>query len=47
MPRVSVIVPTYNRLNTLKRAIQSVLDQTCQDFEIIVVDDASTESPEK
>jgi len=46
-PMVSVIIPTYNRNNTLKRAIRSVLNQTFQDFEIVVIDDASTESPEK
>lgn len=40
---ISVIIPTYNRRNTLKRAISSVLRQTYQDIEIIVVDDASTD----
>jgi len=38
-PLVSVIIPTHNRNTELKRAIQSVLDQTFKDYEIIVVDD--------
>ena len=41
MPRVSVIIPTHRRPVLLKAAVQSVLDQTFQDFEIVVVDDAS------
>ncbi len=42
-PIVSVIIPTYNRSSDLKRAIQSVLTQTLQDFEVIVVDNHSTD----
>jgi len=44
MPLVSIIIPTYNRSNLLKRAIQSVLEQTLQDYEIVVVDDCSKDN---
>jgi len=43
MPKVSVIIPTCNRSAYLKRAIESVCAQTYTDFEIIVIDDASTD----
>lgn len=42
-PQISVIIPTHNRSAELQRAIQSVLQQTEQSFEVLVCDDASTE----
>jgi len=43
VPEISVVIPTYNREHTLRRAVQSVLGQTFTDFEVIVVDDCSTD----
>ncbi|MCD8291105.1 MAG: glycosyltransferase [Prevotella sp.] len=40
----SIIVPLYNKETTIKRTIDSVLKQTCQDFEIVVVDDGSKDN---
>lgn len=40
-PLVSVIIPTYNRANVLGRSLNSVLNQTYQNFEILVIDDGS------
>jgi glycosyltransferase involved in cell wall biosynthesis len=46
-PTVSVIIPTRNRYSFVPRAIQSVLNQTYQDFEVLVVDDASDDHTEE
>jgi len=44
---VSIIIPTYNRAHTIARAIKSVLNQTYGNFEVIVVDDGSSDDTEK
>ena len=43
----TVVIPLYNKGNHIKRAIKSILQQTYQDFKIIVVDDGSTDNSVK
>lgn len=43
MPRIAVIIPAYNRASVIARAIDSVVAQDFEDFELIVVDDGSTD----
>lgn len=44
MPKVSVIIPTYNRSSLISAAIGSVLSQTYIDYELLVIDDGSTDA---
>jgi len=45
-PLISVIIPSYNRANFIKRSLNSVFEQSYKNFEIIVVDDGSTDDTE-
>ncbi|OQB44502.1 MAG: putative glycosyltransferase EpsH [Parcubacteria group bacterium ADurb.Bin159] len=42
-PKISIIIPVYNREKTLKECLNSVLNQTYQDYEVILVDNNSTD----
>ena len=43
-PLVSVVIPTYNRMDTIERSVKSVVDQTYKNIELIVVDDGSADN---
>jgi glycosyltransferase involved in cell wall biosynthesis len=42
-PRISIVIPCYNQGNTLEETVESVLNQTFPDFEIVIVNDGSTD----
>lgn len=44
---VSIIIPTYNRAWAIRAAVDSVLSQDCRDYEVIVVDDGSTDETQQ
>lgn len=46
MEKVSIVLPTYNRAYCIKRSIDSILEQTYSDFELLVIDDCSTDGTE-
>ncbi len=43
MSEITVLVPTYNRCELLKKCVNSILNQTYQDFKVFIVDDGSTD----
>ena len=47
LPKVSIIIPTYNRPDLIRRAVESVLKQTYQNFEIVIIDDTPNDKTEK
>ncbi|MDA9985679.1 glycosyltransferase [Alphaproteobacteria bacterium] len=47
IPSVSVVMPTYNNANYINRALDSILNQTFADFEVIVIDNHSTDNTEE
>ncbi|MBK6774167.1 MAG: glycosyltransferase family 2 protein [Ignavibacteria bacterium] len=46
-PRVSIIIPTYNRVKMLEKSIESVFAQSYKDWELIIIDDASNDETEE
>ena len=46
-PQVSVVIPTYNRAEKVRKSIESVLEQSFTDFEVVVVDDGSSDDTEQ
>ncbi|MHC4113764.1 MAG: glycosyltransferase family 2 protein [Planctomycetota bacterium] len=47
MAKVSICIPTYNRKNYLKETLESVFAQTYKDYEVVIVDDGSTDGTEQ
>ena len=43
MPQISVIIPCYNSEETIDKCLESLENQTCEDFEIVAVNDGSTD----
>ncbi|MDR0801737.1 glycosyltransferase family A protein [Fluviicola sp.] len=44
---LSIVIPTYNRAHLIENTLKSVLNQTCPDFEVILVDDGSTDNTQE
>ena len=46
MPKISIIVPMYNSEKYIKKCLESILNQTYEDFEVLLVNDGSTDKTE-
>jgi glycosyltransferase involved in cell wall biosynthesis len=46
-PKVTIVTPTYNRANLICETIESILAQTWKDFELLIIDDGSTDETEQ
>ncbi len=47
MPKVSICIPTYNRRDYLRETLESIFVQTYKDYEVVMVDDGSTDGTEQ
>src|SRR5258707_4901962 len=47
LPRLSVLLPVYNAAESVARAVESILGQSFADFEVIIVDDGSTDGSDE
>ena len=47
MPKISVVVPVYNTAQYLNKCLDSIINQTYQDIEVIIVNDGSTDNSQK
>ncbi|WP_430406160.1 glycosyltransferase family 2 protein [Fluviicola sp.] len=44
---LTIVIPTYNRAHLIENTLKNVLNQTCDDFEVIIIDDGSTDNTEE
>src|SRR4051794_30742755 len=44
---LTIVIPTYNRAHLIGNTLKSVLNQSCDDFEVIIIDDGSTDNTEE